>query len=196
MNQPPRRGDVEAPRRIGAAASQAGVGAATPPSIYGFSDYREYLRRIYQDSKAVDRRFSCRYVASRVGFRSASFFSQILHGRSELTPSMALRFAAFLRLGTGETDYLEALVLCARASSVAERRRRLDRLAELRRQAGDGVSESDAEVPDAPLDVDVSGEGARLVEEEAARFRERVRRIAREHPGGTALRVACATRPA
>jgi len=100
--------------------------------VFDYLDYREFLRELYARHKAFDKRFSCRFIASRVGFKSASFFSQVLHGRSELTPSMALRFAVFLKLDARETDFFELLVLYARAEGAAERRRYLERLATFR----------------------------------------------------------------
>ena len=100
--------------------------------VFQYLDYRQFLRELYQSHKAYDKRFSCRFIASRVGFKSASFFSQVLHGRSDLTPSMALRFATFLKLDPRETDYFELLVLYARSEGAAERRRYLERLATFR----------------------------------------------------------------
>lgn len=167
---PERR--IESPR-------SGGVGATmVRPPIFGFVDYRQYLRQVYQGSKAVDRRFSCRYVASRVGFRSASFFSQVLNGSCELTPSMALRFAAFLKLDERETDYFEGLVLYARATSVEERARHRGKLASLR------VEPSPASARES-LDLVLDEEGASLVAREISEFRERVSRIAQAHPGGS-----------
>jgi uncharacterized protein (TIGR02147 family) len=100
--------------------------------VFDFLDYREYLRAAWMERKAIDPKVSVRYIAAKVGFKSASYFTQVLKGRTGMTPSMALRFAAFLRLDRREADYLELLVLHARSRTAADRRRYLERLAGFR----------------------------------------------------------------
>lgn len=100
--------------------------------MFDFLDYREFLREVYQRNKAVDPKFSCRYIAAKVGFKSASYFTQVLHGRTDMTPAMALRFAEFLKMERRESDYLELLVLYARSKSATERRCYLEQLAAFR----------------------------------------------------------------
>lgn len=177
----------------GAAArpGSGGTRIAHPP-IFDHLDYRVWLRRVYEESKALDKRFSCRYVASRVGFKSASFFSQVLNGRTELTPSMALRFAAFLKLDARETDYFEALVLCARSTTAVERRRHLGRLASLRDAHARAGRDPAGSPPDATsafeddptaMSLKLGREGRSRVEREIAAFRSRVLAIARADKG-------------
>lgn len=100
--------------------------------MYDYLDYRAYLRDLYETRRAADPRFSCRFIAQKVGFRSASYFTQVLNGKAGMTTDMALRFAAFLRLDPKESDYLELLVLHQRSKTVKERRRYLERLSSFR----------------------------------------------------------------
>lgn len=100
--------------------------------VYDYLDYRTYLRDLYETRRAADPRFSCRYIALKVGFRSASYFTQVIKGRVGMTTDMALRFAAFLRLDPKESDYLELLVLHQRSKTVKERRRYLEKLGAFR----------------------------------------------------------------
>lgn len=115
--------------------------SADPSSVrvFDYLDYRAYLRDLYHSRKAADRRFSCRFIALRVGFRSASYFTQVLNGRVGMTTEMALRFAAFLKLEPREADYLELLVLHQRAKTVKERRRYLEKLGAFRESTADLV---------------------------------------------------------
>jgi uncharacterized protein (TIGR02147 family) len=103
--------------------------------VFDFLDYRDYLKQAWLSRKLVDPKCSVRYIASKVGFKSASYFTQVLNGRTGMTPSMALRFAAFLHLDRREADYLELLVLHSRARTTAERRRYLEKLASFRESA-------------------------------------------------------------
>jgi uncharacterized protein (TIGR02147 family) len=107
--------------------------------VFDYLDYRAFLRDLYQSRKAADARFSCRFIAQRVGFRSASYFTQVLNGRVGMTTEMALRFAAFLKLEPKEADYLELLVLHQRAKTVKERRRYLEKLGAFRESRADLV---------------------------------------------------------
>jgi uncharacterized protein (TIGR02147 family) len=100
--------------------------------VFDYLDYREFLKDVYHRNKALDAKFSCRYIAAKVGFKSASYFTQVLHGRTDMTPAMALRFAEFLKLERREAEYLELLVLYARSRSATERRCYLEQLAAFR----------------------------------------------------------------
>lgn len=123
----------------GKITTQAGASVAKPVRVFDYVDYRAFLRDLYQSRKAADARFSCRFIAQRVGFRSASYFTQVLNGRVGMTTEMALRFAAFLKLEPKEADYLELLVLHQRAKTVKERRRYLEKLGAFRESRADLV---------------------------------------------------------
>jgi uncharacterized protein (TIGR02147 family) len=103
-----------------------------PILVFDYLDYREFLKDSYQRNKSIDPKYSCRYIASKVGFKSASYFTQVLHGRTDMTPAMALRFAEFLKLEARESNYFELLVLYARSRSATERRCYLEQLATFR----------------------------------------------------------------
>lgn len=113
-------------------STQHGALDAGQVRVFDYLDYRSYLRDLYEARRAADPRFSCRFIAQKVGFRSASYFTQVLNGKAGMTTDMALRFAAFLRLDPKESDYLELLVLHQRSKTVKERRRYLERLTSFR----------------------------------------------------------------
>ncbi len=97
-------------------------------NVFDYMDYREFLRDVYQTNKAKNKHYSCRYIAQKVGFKSASFFSQILKGRSNISLQMASRFAAFLQLKRKEVEFFEALVLFNQAKSHQEKKQGFERL--------------------------------------------------------------------
>lgn len=98
------------------------------PNIFDYMDYRAFLKDVYQENKARNPAYSCRFIARHVGFRSASFFSQILKGRSNISLGMAARFAAFLKLKRKEVDFFEALVLFNQAKGHEEKKQGFERL--------------------------------------------------------------------
>ncbi|HNY29492.1 MAG TPA: TIGR02147 family protein [Fibrobacteria bacterium] len=120
------------PRNEGTISTRKEANPRLPVTVFDYLDYRAYLRDLYHIRKAQDARFSCRYIAQKVGFRSASYFTHVISGRSTMSSEMALRFAAFLRLDPREADYLELLVLHEKAKSLKERRRILERLSTFR----------------------------------------------------------------
>ena len=96
--------------------------------LFDYVDYRRYLHDYYHLRKSRQPFFSCRFIAQKVGFRSASFFSQLIRGRTNMSPSMALRFAQFLKLNKRETDYFETLVQYCQAKTHEAKKRAFERL--------------------------------------------------------------------
>lgn len=111
------------------------------PDIFSYTEYRKFLQDAWTERKARDPRFSHRFIVQRAGFNSSAFFSRILVGGVNLTPSGALRLAEVFHLGTQETRYFELMVLLDQARSHEEKMYYADRLASWRR------------VPVSPLDA-------------------------------------------
>ena len=101
--------------------------------LFSYTDYRKYLADAWTERKAQDSRFSHRFIAQRAGFNSSAFFSRLLTGDVNLSPSGALRLAEVFHLNYQETRYFELLVLFDQARSQEERLHFLDRIATWRR---------------------------------------------------------------
>jgi uncharacterized protein (TIGR02147 family) len=100
--------------------------------VFAYTDYRKYLKDYYQEKKSGDSRFSCRFIAQKVGFRSPSFFSQILHGHCNMSMSMATRFSDFLKLKRKEAEYFESMVQFGQAKSPGDKDRWSQKLSSIR----------------------------------------------------------------
>ncbi len=98
------------------------------PSIFEFLDFREYLAKVYQARKALDKKFSQRFIMEKVGATSPSWFNDVVKGRIGLTGRHFLKLAQVLGLTAKETDYFEALVDYAQAETLEEKNRRMRRL--------------------------------------------------------------------
>lgn len=103
------------------------------PDIFSHTEYRKFLAQAWTERKTEDPRFSHRFIAQRAGFSSSAFFSRILTGDVNLTPSGALRLAEVFHLNHQETRYFELLVLFDQARSQEERMHFLDRIATWRK---------------------------------------------------------------
>ncbi|HKP97986.1 MAG TPA: TIGR02147 family protein [Fibrobacteria bacterium] len=97
-------------------------------NVFDYMDYRQFLRDTYRENKARSPAYSYRFIAGKVGFRSASFFGQILKGSSNISLSMAARFAAFLKLKRKEADFFLALVMFNQSKGEEERKQGFERL--------------------------------------------------------------------
>jgi uncharacterized protein (TIGR02147 family) len=90
------------------------------------------LKDWYEFRKLNSPEFTYRYIAGRVGFKSAGHFTQILKGSINLSISMAANFAEFLKLGKKEAEYFELLVRFNQAKTHAEKKRCFERMLKFR----------------------------------------------------------------
>lgn len=89
--------------------------------IFGYLDYRAFLRDVYAAKKAGPRGFSYRAFSQRAGLRSPNFLKLVIDGERNLTRPMAERFAKALRLSDDATSYFLDLVGFGQAKSIGER---------------------------------------------------------------------------
>lgn len=97
-------------------------------SLYSYTDYRLFLKERLQELKRGDRSFTYTTFSGRVGFKSPGFLTQVLQGKSNLTPDMARRFAVALNLYKSETDFFVNLVASNQARSHEEKSASTERL--------------------------------------------------------------------
>lgn len=98
------------------------------PSIFAYSDFRQYLLDATKALKAQNPKLSQRYIQEKIGASSSGWFADLVKGRINLTAHMLLRLALFLNLEPDETEYFEALVDYQQAASAEEKSRRLEML--------------------------------------------------------------------
>ncbi len=104
----------------------------TPPDVFGFLDYREYLRAYYEYAKK-HRGFSYRAFSARAKLQSPNYLKLVIDGERNLTPDMARRFAAACGLQDEAARYFQLLVGFNQARTVEERNRWYRRLKRNRR---------------------------------------------------------------
>jgi uncharacterized protein (TIGR02147 family) len=86
------------------------------PAIFGFHNYREYLRELFAHAKAQGQSPTRKEIAGAVGL-SLSNLSMILSGSRKLTQDNVVRLGRALGHSTHEQRYFEALVLKDQAES-------------------------------------------------------------------------------
>jgi uncharacterized protein (TIGR02147 family) len=101
------------------------------PDVFGFLDYREFLRAHYLYKKARGA-LSFRSFSRRAGLGSPNYLKLVMDGDRNLTAPMAGRFATALGLEPEAARYFRALVQFSQARDVEARNRAYARLKRLR----------------------------------------------------------------
>jgi uncharacterized protein (TIGR02147 family) len=80
------------------------------PSIFDFTNYREFLKAFYEWQKLVNPEYSYRVFSDRAGLKSRSYLRLVLAGKRSLTPDSISKFVAGLALTRLEADAFTSLV--------------------------------------------------------------------------------------
>lgn len=80
-------------------------------SVFDYLDYRAFLGGWYQEQKAAKRGLGYRAIASKVGYSSPGFFTQILQGKTNISRETAEGFAELIGLKGRNRDYFLTLVV-------------------------------------------------------------------------------------
>ncbi|NLG17436.1 MAG: TIGR02147 family protein [Fibrobacter sp.] len=97
-------------------------------SIYDYSDYRLFLRDIYNRRKETDKKFSHRFIAAHVGASSSGWFSDIINNRINLTRQYLTALCKLLHLSAREIDFFEVLVDYCQSGALAEKNRYMQKI--------------------------------------------------------------------
>ena len=101
--------------------------------VFGYLDYRAYLRDYYAAKKAQGRGFSFRAFSMRAGLGSPNYLKLVMDGERNLSAEMAERFAAALGLSGDGAAFFQALVSFNQAKGPDERGESYAKLASFRR---------------------------------------------------------------
>lgn len=107
---------------------------ALKPSIFDYSDYRQFIKDYYEGRKTLNPTFSFRYLAQKAGINSAPFFKFIIEGKRNLTTATLLKTCVALKLTDGEAEYFEDLVFFNQAKSVKEKNHFFEKLIRKQKQ--------------------------------------------------------------
>ena len=103
------------------------------PSVFEFTDYREYLKAYYQFKKRTQPAFSYRQFALKAKINSSGFYKNVVDGKRSLGRSLIVRFAEAMKLRKKEADYFENMVCFNEAKTVEEKRIYFERMMSLRK---------------------------------------------------------------
>lgn len=89
--------------------------------VFGYLDYRVFLREFYEAKKAKSRAFSYRSFSKRAGVASPNYLKLVIEGQRSLSAKMAERFAHACGLDADASRYFSHLVAFNQAKTSSER---------------------------------------------------------------------------
>ncbi|MBK8801055.1 MAG: TIGR02147 family protein [Fibrobacteres bacterium] len=102
------------------------------PALIGHLDYREWLRKFYEERKAQDSFFSYRFLAEKVGM-DHSLLIKVLQGERHLSDNSIEGWISYLKLVQRDADYFRTLFRFCKTRSARERTQALDHLLSFQR---------------------------------------------------------------
>lgn len=100
----------------------------TPPDVFAYLDYRNYLRDWFVAKKLAYPRYSHRAFARKAGQASPSLLLGVMEGRRNLTAATTDGFLRALGLADDEASFFRTLVELDQAESHEARRRAWERV--------------------------------------------------------------------
>jgi len=102
-------------------------------NIFTYTDYRLFLRDLFEESKKENRRITQKAVLEKMGVSSTGFFSNVIAGKKNLTLSQVKKICEILKLKKAQQRYLEYLVLYAKTKSIEDKKEYFDRVISLQK---------------------------------------------------------------
>ncbi|MFP4015377.1 MAG: TIGR02147 family protein [Chitinispirillaceae bacterium] len=110
-------------------------------AIFDHTDYRVYLRSVFEQKKALNPQFSHRSLASHLGLKAPGHMLFVMQGKRRLTEELAQRLVAYLKLSKKEKDYFFSLISYCHARTAQEKQSAFDELIRLRHRAAKVVGD-------------------------------------------------------
>lgn len=98
-------------------------------SVFEYTDFRKLLRDYYTAKKNEDKKYTYRYIAEKVGFKSAGHFTQIITGKINISYNLIERFALDMKLKKREKEYFQNMVLYNQAKYHGDKKRYFKKIA-------------------------------------------------------------------
>jgi uncharacterized protein (TIGR02147 family) len=103
-------------------------------NIYGYTNFREYLKAFFEKSKKDDRSFSHRYLAQKLELSTPNLILLIMQGKRNLTRRLSQKVSRVCRHTKRERLYFEAMVSFLQAKSHEEKCRYFEKMSEIRKK--------------------------------------------------------------
>jgi uncharacterized protein (TIGR02147 family) len=86
------------------------------PSLYDFTDYRDFLKEWFQYKKSTSDYWSYGLWSKKLGLKSTSTLTMIIHKQRHMGKKMIPKFINFFKLNEKEASYLEEIIKISKAT--------------------------------------------------------------------------------
>ncbi|MGL1904261.1 MAG: TIGR02147 family protein [Fibrobacterales bacterium] len=100
-------------------------------NIFGYYNYRTYLKDYYEYKKSRDRHFTYRKFAESAGIKSPSLYVDMINGRRNITPALLPKFSIALGLNEKESQYLMQMMHFTHAKSQEAKEETFNKMAKM-----------------------------------------------------------------
>jgi uncharacterized protein (TIGR02147 family) len=100
--------------------------------IFEYTNYRVFLRDIFEESKRKNPAFTHRYLADKLGLLTPNLILLIMQGKRSLTLDMSRRLAEWLKLTVRQRHYFEAMVAFLNAKKHEDKNEAFSRMSKFR----------------------------------------------------------------
>jgi len=114
------------------------------PQLIGELDYRDWLRKVYEERKAQDAFVSYRFLAERTGM-DHSLLIKVMQGERHLSDASIDAWVTYLKLEGRDEDYFRTLIRFGKTRSTRERTQCLEHLLSLQGTRGQPVAADQSE---------------------------------------------------
>ncbi len=118
------------------AGKQLGFASLQPPTLGEYTDFRLYLKDVYEFRRRTEstgmRAYSYSTFSAAADIRSPNYLKLIIEGRRNISDDMITKFARALRLNRLDTEEFRALVRYGQANEPMDRNQFLKELSDLR----------------------------------------------------------------
>lgn len=85
---------------------------SSPTDVFGYEDYRLFLRDRFAEMQMLHPGFSQRGLARKAAIANPGFFNEVIKGRRRLSPAAAVKMAMGLDLTAEQAEFFYVLVEC------------------------------------------------------------------------------------
>jgi uncharacterized protein (TIGR02147 family) len=90
-------------------------------TIFEYSDYRKYLRDVFDEKKRLNSGFSHRVLAQKLGLSTSNYVMLIMQGKRNLNADLRYRMSTVFKHSGKEAEYFEYMVNFAHAKTCSEK---------------------------------------------------------------------------
>ncbi|HUI94036.1 MAG TPA: TIGR02147 family protein [Chitinivibrionales bacterium] len=107
-------------------------------NIYEYTDYRLYLKDVFNEHKQLNHTFSHRFAAFKLGLSTSNFLWLVMQGKRNLNQTLCLKLCDLFKLSPKESDYFENMVNFTQAKTHREKDRYFSRMMVMRKNSSAG----------------------------------------------------------